>query len=218
VDLSLRFSNRGKGTSGKRAFDLGWTRGQFWNEYNKGFHPIEFEVPEWAEKVELMSYITGHGFGKDKENCAEFCNHTHHFSINGGDDHVKEHPEAGTLMGCAEQVNDGVVPNQGGTWIYGRGGWCPGLDVVPWVIDISDEVEFGGLNELTYRGLFDGEDYVPEKAPDQDPEEGYDANIRIRTYLVYSAGADVEPGPATPPRPVIPGTLYMPVLLNSVTW
>lgn len=122
VNLSLRLSNRGKGSSGKRALDRGWSGGQFWNEYNKRFHPIEFEAPDWAGKVELMSYIAGHGFGKDAENCAEFCSNAHHFSINGGDVHVKEHPEAGTLMGCAEQVKDGVIPNQGGTWSYGRGG------------------------------------------------------------------------------------------------
>jgi hypothetical protein len=215
VDLSLRLSNRDKGTTGKRAFDLGWRGGPFWNEYNKRFHPIEFEVPDWAEKVELMSYVTGHGFGKDKENCAEFCNHTHHFSINGGPDHVKAHPEAGTLMGCAEQVEEGVVPNQGGTWIYGRGGWCPGLDVKPWVIDITDEVKKGELNELVYRGLFNGEDYVPEKGPGQDPNQPYDARIRIRTFLVYSASPGVEAGPVTPPRPRIPGTIYLPTTLSK---
>ncbi|MFN2115421.1 MAG: peptide-N-glycosidase F-related protein, partial [Anaerolineae bacterium] len=127
----------------------------------------------------------------------------------------KSHPEASTLMGCAEQVVDGVVPNQGGTWIYGRGGWCPGLDVKPWVIDITDEVHTGELNVLTYRGLFNGEDYVPEKGPDQDPNEAYDARIRLKTFLVYSAGEDVEPGPVTPPRPRVPGTIYMPTTLNA---
>ncbi|MFN2114939.1 MAG: PA domain-containing protein, partial [Anaerolineae bacterium] len=78
IDLSLRLSrsDEGEAVAGKRAFDLGWTGGPFWDDYNSRFYPIEFEVPEWAEKVELMSYVTGHGFGKDKENCAEFCNHT----------------------------------------------------------------------------------------------------------------------------------------------
>ncbi len=154
--------------------------GPFWKDYNKRFHPVEFEVPEWVEKVEIASFITGHGFGKDKENCAEFCNHTHHISINGHEEHAKLHPEANRVLGCLEQVPDGVVPNQGGTWVYGRAAWCPGLDVKPWVIDITDEVTKGVVNELTYRGLFDGKDYVAEKGPGQGPNQGFDANISIR--------------------------------------
>lgn len=50
-------------------------------------------------------------------------------------------------------------------------------------IDITDEVEFGALNELTHRGLFDGKDYVPEKGPEYDPNESYDASTRIRNSL-----------------------------------
>lgn len=186
VDLSLRFADRHQAAVPTQALDLKLNGGAFWDDYNSRFQPIEFEVPDWADKVEVVSFITGHGFGKDKENCAEFCNHEHHIAVNGSQPHVKLHPEAGTELGCALQVPDGAVPNQGGTWIYGRGGWCPGLDVKPWVIDITDEVKKGETNELVYRGLFNGQDYVPEKAADQDPNEPFDANIQMRSYVVYS--------------------------------
>lgn len=213
LDIDLRLSRSGEGPTPRRSVEL-LRGGAFWNDYNSRYHPMEFAVPAWAEKVELVAVITGHGFGKDAANCAEFCNHTHHFSVNGGREHVKEHPIAETLFGCVDQVPDGVVPNQAGTWVYGRAGWCPGLEVQPWVIDITDEVRAGEVNELTYRGLFRGQDYVPEPADPANPEP-YDARIDMRSYLVYSAASDEPGGPVEPPRPRIPGTIYLPALING---
>lgn len=46
--------------------------------------------------------------------------------------------DAGTEWGCADDVLYGGVPNQHGTWYYGRGGWCDGAAVRPWVVDITD--------------------------------------------------------------------------------
>ena len=37
----------------------------------------------------------------------------------------------------------GGVPNQYGTWVYGRAGWCPGQDVAPYVVDITEYVKNG---------------------------------------------------------------------------
>ncbi len=74
------------------------------------------------------------------------------------------------------QVVDGTVPNQSGTWVYGRGGWCPGLEVVPWVVDITDDVVVGEENTVSYLGLMDGEVWQPDSTG---------ANIRMQSYLVY---------------------------------
>lgn len=51
-------------------------------------------------------------------------------------------------LGCAETVADGTTPNQYGTWIYGRAGWCPGSAVVlrTFGIDADDVTE--GLTEV----------------------------------------------------------------------
>lgn len=215
LDMSFRLSNRGKGLVPKRAVPLLFGA-PFWKDYNKNYHPMEFEVPDWAEKVEVVALITGHG-GNDDEGCGEFCNHTHHFVVNGGTEHVKEHPTAGTLMGCADRVNEGVIPNQAGTWIFGRAGWCPGLDVPPWTFDITSDVHKGQINELTYRGLFDGKDYRSTVGgdPNKPPDGGYDARIEMTSWLVYYAKPGVEAGPAAPPRARIPGTVYVPVVHNG---
>ena len=36
---------------------------------------------------------------------------------------------AGTQWGCADRVTQGSVPNEHGTWQYGRAGWCDGQQV-----------------------------------------------------------------------------------------
>lgn len=47
---------------------------------------------------------------------------------------------SGSPLGCTNLVKDGAVPNEYGTWLYGRGGWCDGLQVDPWRIDITAQV------------------------------------------------------------------------------
>lgn len=42
------------------------------------------------------------------------------------------------------------------TWYYGRGGWCPGQDVAPWVVDVTADVTPGQANTLSYRTEFNG--------------------------------------------------------------
>jgi hypothetical protein len=65
------------------------------------------------------------------------------------------------------QVLEGVVPNEHGTWFYGRNGWCDGQDVRPVIFDITADLmhEPGGSNEIAYFGLFRGGDPSPQQTP-----------------------------------------------------
>lgn len=181
VTTHLRFSTRGDKARPTQAVPL--FGGGAWNEtYNDKYEPFAFTVPDGVKKVELYALITGHGFGQDQANCAEFCNHEHHFSVNGGPASVKEHPIAGVSLGCFSQIDDGVTPNQLGTWVLGRGGWCPGLDVKPWVVDITDQL-VSGENTVTYEGLFQGKPYTPIPV---DGGTGFGGNIRLRSWLIFS--------------------------------
>ncbi len=180
--LRLRLLNRGKGARPVQALPLFRGSAPFDLAYNARWRPVEFEVPEGVRRVEIVALITGHGFGSDLANCAEFCNHTHHFRVNDGPEHVKAHPMAGTLFGCQDQVPDGVVPNQYGTWSLGRGGWCPGYDVKPWVADVTDDLVPGATQTVTYRALFQGHDYDPQPVPDP---TGFPAHLDIASYLVF---------------------------------
>jgi hypothetical protein len=108
--------------------------------YNSANTPYVLTIPSSTQAIAAVSYITGHGWGKDEENCAEFCPHSHcihlHniartsvFVYNSSNpradvDLYTEYTIAGTDLGCMEQVAFGVTPNQYGTWYFGRGGWC----------------------------------------------------------------------------------------------
>ena len=172
-------------TSGELAFGGGSFRGQYNNESQyKRVH--ELQIPEGTEKVEIYAVITGHGFGKDSANCAEFCNHEHRYSMNG---YVtqEDHAMAGNSTvgsdneGCAKEMHNGASANQLGSWPYGRAGWCAGQDVKPWTYDISQWIDWANSqNSLQYQGLYDGQNYVP-----QNEQSGANQNIHANIWVVY---------------------------------
>jgi hypothetical protein len=180
ITFIVRLSNREKGVR-PFAGQFLWGGGPFNLNYNPGKLPITFEVPEGTKRVDVYAFITGHGFGSDVANCAEFCNHTHHFTVNGSAEFVKSHPEAGTAYGCRDQIENGVVPNQFGTWPFGRGGWCPGLDVVPFQAEVTNDL-VSGENTIEYKALFMGQDYAPKPAPNP---SGFGGQLRVSSWLIY---------------------------------
>jgi hypothetical protein len=172
VTLSLRLSNRGKTARPFQTRYL-WGSAAFGPGYNQNFVPQEVPVPPDTTKVELMTVITGHG-GVQPENCAEFCKTTHTFTVNGHD-HVLQHPEAGTGLQCMLDVTKGTVPNQYGTWWYGRNGWCPGREVAPVLIDVTSDIPAGQPAIVFYEGRFNGQPYHSDGA-----------YIRMTSWLVFS--------------------------------
>ena len=161
--IKFLFSNWG---SGERAFnaEFGFNGGQFDGTYNNEslyVRSLNFSVPSETTRVEIVATITGHGFQKDDANCAEFCDHQHHYYIDNH--HTYEwHPIVNSNTGCENEVRNGVVANQYGSWPYGRAGWCAGQDVKQWSYDITSWVDMNGQNnELIYRGLFNGQEYNP---------------------------------------------------------
>jgi hypothetical protein len=168
--LSLRFSNRNKGYTPGEATFL-WGGAAFGSAYNDARLPADVPIPADAKRVELWAIITGHG-ADEATSCAEFCNHQHEFTV-GESVYMKEYPEAGTADECVPQLAHGMVPNQGGTWWFGRGGWCPGQQVDPWVVDVTGDVTPGQTATVSYRGLYH----------DATPPDG-SATIDLISYLV----------------------------------
>jgi hypothetical protein len=150
--MDLRFSNRGRGASPSDATFL-FAGGNFNTSYNDAYQPIDVPIAASAKKVELWAIITGHG--AETFNCAEFCNHQHAFTVNGAT-YEKTHALAATNDGCIDEVDSGMVPNQGGTWWFGRGGWCPGQQVEPYVVDVTQDVTPGQNATVSYQGLLNG--------------------------------------------------------------
>jgi hypothetical protein len=167
--LRLHFSNQNKGYAPRAATYL-YSGGAFNDLYNDGRLPVDVPISATAAKVELFAITTGHG--AEAGQCAEFCNHQHEFTVDGNV-HMQEFPEAQTEEGCVAAHEAGMVPNQAGTWWYGRGGWCPGQQVAPFVVDVTNEVTLGGTAQVTYRGLYN--DATPTAAS---------GNIDLVSYIV----------------------------------
>eukprot|EP00795_Rhopilema_esculentum_P014430 gene14430-5486_t len=149
--------------------------GTFDKGYNKKYKPVEFIVPANAKKVKIYAVITGHG--SDENNCAEFCVTSHNFIVNKKYTNTRVFSNAGTPTGCADRVSEGVEPNEHGTWLYGRDGWCDGQEVDPWLEDITDQVKMNEqVNVITYRGYFNGKDPAPKSNP------GY---IIMHSFIVF---------------------------------
>lgn len=174
--LSLRFSNRNKGYLPDGATFL-WSGGPFNAAYNTTHLPVDVPIPADAVRVELYAIVTGHGAGAAQ--CAEFCNHQHEVTVNGTVLPIHAFPEAGTEDKCMPEMENGMVPNQGGTWWFGRGGWCPGQQVTPWVEDITAHVTPGETATLSYRGLRNGNDPLDNSG-----------DINLTSYLVVYRAAD----------------------------
>jgi hypothetical protein len=104
--------------------------------------------------------ISGHG-QVGSQVCAEFCNTQHHFLVNGAEELV-DFPYldgGGNPEGCQEEVRVGTVPNQYGTWPFFRSNWCPGREVDPIYIDVTDSIDKGELNSFEYYGDRNGAPY-----------------------------------------------------------
>jgi hypothetical protein len=168
--LSLRFSDRVTGNSQKTSTHMlltpiPFTSQVFDSTYNSKFDPYKFPTPSGLLRALLVVYITGHG--SDEHNCAEFCITSHHFKINSREYSVASWT-AGSEWGCAERVNEGVVPNQHGTWMFGRNGWCDGQNVKPYIVDItSDLLPYHNTrnNSLIYYAKYNDQDPNPHQSP-----------------------------------------------------
>ena len=169
VTTRFRFSNRGKGSRAVETVHL-FSGGNLNTSYNTR-EPVAVDIPADVTKVEFVAITTGHGMATS--NCAEFCDHSHHFTVNGTE-HTQNLDDPGLLSGCAEKVNLGVVPNQAGTWWYGRGGWCPGQEVTPFVVDVTSETPPGETSTVSYEARING------SAPFDNA-----GNIVLNSWLVY---------------------------------
>ncbi len=171
--VHLNFSNRGKPHRARTVQKI-FTGGGFGPGYGSNKEPKDVTIPDATKHAEIFAFITGHGFGGMPHNCAEFCNHTHHFTIDGTE-FAHSHKYINDYYGCAKQVSEGTVPNQYGTWTIGRGGWCPGKDVTPFVADITAVTS--PTTTISYIGMLDGK-------PHKEGDPGYGGSIWMSSYVI----------------------------------
>jgi hypothetical protein len=99
---------------------------------------------ESAWKVAFTT--TGHGFGNDNNNCGEFCNNIHKIQVNN-----QLQWQYDIIQPCA--INP-LFP-QGGTWIYDRSGWCPGMNSTTREFELTPVAGNGNTFDLDYDITYD---------------------------------------------------------------
>ena len=103
---------------------------------DKYYAPRTVELPANTASAKISSAITGHG----QE--GEFIPRQHYMNINNG----QQNYQWQVWMSCGENP---IYP-QGGTWIYDRAGWCPGMptqveefDVTSYINNNQIDVDYG---------------------------------------------------------------------------
>ena len=88
------------------------------NNFDALVPPRTINLEPDASMFKLRTTVTGHDFS-NATNCAEFCPKIHSVKV---DD--RERWNWQIIQECA----DNPLYPQGGTWIYDRAGWCPGME------------------------------------------------------------------------------------------
>jgi len=148
----------------------------FNQSYETYFPPFEFDAPVDYKRAEMSVVVTGHG--NDNHGCGEFCTTTHQFTVNSHTTVLDLDNPDNANLGCGDSVTLGTTPNEYGTWLYGRDGWCDGREVAPRKIDLTNQLKATG-NTISYRGFYNG------SIPDPSSLQQGSPVIMMRVYITF---------------------------------
>ncbi|MFA8450346.1 MAG: LamG-like jellyroll fold domain-containing protein [Bacteroidales bacterium] len=134
-----------------------WNGRYFLNNFHNDVTEKNIKLEPDANTFKVKITTTGHGFD-NPTNCAEFCDKKHTLKING-----EEKFSWNILQECA----DNHLYPQGGTWIYDRAGWCPGMK--------------GKLREFEITDFAKNKDEIKL---DYDCEHDDYGDYQVRSYLI----------------------------------
>lgn len=100
---------------------------------------VEINLAENTLASHIRKTVSGHGQA-NTDNAAEFSPKTHDVVVNG--DVINEH------YLWKDDCADNDCANQAGTWLYSRAGWCPGQQVIPYIVET--ELEAGSAASFDY--------------------------------------------------------------------
>lgn len=117
----------------------GWTY-QSQSAFEQNYlHQLSVDFPVDMQEAKLRFIPSGHGFDNNTS-CAEFCERNYYLKLDG--------TQIGSnLMWDSECGSNPIYP-QGGTWLYDRANWCPGLRVHHFDHELTGLVEAGTTRNL----------------------------------------------------------------------
>ncbi|MBK8444089.1 MAG: T9SS type A sorting domain-containing protein [Sphingobacteriales bacterium] len=139
----------------------------------KKCEPVSFKVPENFEAFKVITRTTGYDF-PSPSGCGEFCEKTHYLSVNA--------PTPQFQWQVWKECADNPLYPQGGTWIFDRGGWCPGDVVQTFEHNVSHLVNAGEINTF---------DYDMQAATPYQPQGNYVIETQLISYGAANFVKDV---------------------------
>jgi hypothetical protein len=118
-----------------------WDGNYALNTFDQQVVAKEITKEEGEVAWKLLTTNTGHGFGFDNNNCGEFCNNMQSVKVNGS-----TIANWDILQECATNP---LYP-QGGTWVYDRAGWCPGMNSTTKEFDLTEAAGDGATFDVDY--------------------------------------------------------------------
>lgn len=115
------------------AFESGWYQAIL---DDAKFEPRTMHFDADGAAFKLRSSVTGHGQN------GEFVPRNHYLNVNGGNQEF--------IYQVWKECGYNPIYPQGGTWIFDRAGWCPGMATDVHEFDITDLVTPGGTAEIDY--------------------------------------------------------------------
>ena len=114
-----------------------FSRGWYQNIQEDGvFEPRMMTFDNDGEAFKLRSSVTGHGQN------GEFITRNHFLNVGGGSQEF--------VYQVWKTCGSNPIYPQGGTWIFDRAGWCPGMATDVHEFDISNYATPGGSIEMDY--------------------------------------------------------------------
>lgn len=102
-----------------------WNKNYFWTDVSDSTKPQTIMMQPTTNIARLRMNHTGHG-ADSVNGCSEFCPRYRRINFDG--------PIVDSTNVWRRCGTNALYP-QGGTWVYDRGGWCPGAVVYPYIFD-----------------------------------------------------------------------------------
>lgn len=93
--------------------------------------PKTITISAETKMVRLRTCVTGHQFD-NATNCAEFCPKMHSVDVNG---------QRRFNWQIVQECSTNPLYPQGGTWIFDRAGWCPGMPGALQLLELTPYIE-----------------------------------------------------------------------------
>jgi len=147
------------------------------NEFANKVQEKTFNFDSTQTMAKLRTCLTGHGMEGTNSLWAEFSDNIHSVKVNGQTQWSWQ-----IIQECAENP---LYP-QGGTWIYDRAGWCPGMEGK---INEFELTPFITNNSISLKYEIEGQEagnYVTESQLVRYGNPNFNSDVAVETIIVPS--------------------------------